>query len=87
MADKPVVCPKCGGTVFVVGQLAFERQDFNSATGDWSASYDRSYEEDYPQEAKCKECGEDVTGLLNEGTVQFYGVPPEREAPDPGVRS
>jgi hypothetical protein len=64
-------CPNCGSRRFVVEQLTFNRQTWDTDSGEWSASYDFDYETEYPLRATCQQCDADCTEALAD-RLDFY---------------
>lgn len=86
-ATLPPRCSNCGSTEFLVSQFTWNRQGYDSETGDWGSTYsgDGSYE-DHPYKAECADCDTDCTDLLF-GVIAFDEEPDwtERKAERPAV--
>ena len=71
--EKVLACPKCNGTLFQIGQLTFNQQDFDSKTQDWGHSYNLGLgDTDYMIEAKCKGCDHEWTDLCQADGHRFF---------------
>ena len=68
-------CPRCGSYKFQVEGLVGYSQDYDGKIDEWSSS-EIIWDLDYPESAKCNECGYDVKRLLKRTGVlaQYYKI-------------
>jgi hypothetical protein len=60
-----VRCPICESTKFICIQLTSNRQEFDTATGEWGSKYDFDHANEHVLAVACAECAHDSTRLLS----------------------
>lgn len=72
----PPRCPSCGSTEFLIAQFTWNRQGYDTETGDWGSTINGPDYEDHPYAAECAECETDCTDLLADANeVAFQEEP------------